>query len=141
MNHTLIVILGPTGVGKTDISIELAKYFAAPVISCDSRQFYSEMQIGTAAPSDDQLREVPHHFIKFISVKDYYSSSLFERDVLSILPSLFKKNDIVLMTGGSGLYIDSVCSGIDNIPDTDPAIREKYIKKSQKNQNEKKALA
>jgi tRNA dimethylallyltransferase len=129
MKNTLIVLLGPTGVGKTDISIELARHLGCEIISADSRQFFSEMRIGTAAPSFDQLAEIKHHFIGFISVKDYYSSSLFERDVLRILPDLFKANNVVLMTGGSGMYIDAVCDGIDDIPDVDPVIRNKLIKK------------
>jgi tRNA dimethylallyltransferase len=129
MNNTLIVLLGPTGVGKTDVSIELAEYFCTEIISCDSRQFYREMQIGTAVPSDEQLKKIPHHFIKFISIIDYYSASLYERDVLNLLPALFQKNNPVIMTGGSGMYIDAVCNGIDIIPDVDPAIREKYMKK------------
>lgn len=122
----LIVLLGPTGVGKTDVSIDIAQHFTCEIISADSRQFFSEMKIGTAVPSDDQLKKIKHHFIRFISVKEYYSSSLFERDVLKILPAMFRKNNTVLMTGGSGMYIDAVCEGIDDIPDTDQAIREKY---------------
>jgi tRNA dimethylallyltransferase len=129
MNNTLIVLLGPTGVGKTDVSIELAEYFCTEIISCDSRQFYREMQIGTAVPSDEQLKKIPHHFIRFISVTDYYSASIYERDVLNLLPGLFQKNNPVIMTGGSGMYIDAVCNGIDIIPDDDHAIREKYMKK------------
>jgi tRNA dimethylallyltransferase len=85
------------------------------------------MEIGTAVPSDDQLNTIKHHFIRSISVEDYYSSSLFERDVINLLPSLFSKNNLVLMSGGSGMYIDAVCNGIDDIPDVDPIIREKYI--------------
>ncbi len=122
----LIVLLGPTGVGKTDVSIDIAHHFSCDIISADSRQFFREMKIGTAVPSDDQLKKIKHHFIRFISVKDYYSSSLFERDVLKILPSMFGKNKRVIMTGGSGMYIDAVCNGIDDIPDTDQAVREKY---------------
>jgi tRNA dimethylallyltransferase len=129
MQNILIVLLGPTGVGKTDASIDIAIRYGSEIISCDSRQFFSEMSIGTSVPSDDQLVKVKHHFIKFISVKDYYSASLFERDVLKILPSLFEQNHKVIMTGGSGLYIDAVCNGIDDIPDVDPEIREKYVLK------------
>jgi tRNA dimethylallyltransferase len=84
------------------------------------------MKIGTAVPSEQQLAEIRHHFVRFMSVREYYSSSLYERDVLKILPSLFEKRDLALLTGGSAMYIDAVCSGIDDIPDTDPAIREKY---------------
>jgi tRNA dimethylallyltransferase len=129
MKNFLIVLLGPTGVGKTDISIDIARYFRSEIISADSRQFYKEMRIGTAVPSDDQLQSITHHFIRFISVNDYYSSSLFERDVIGLLPSLFSKNNVVLLSGGSGMYINSVCDGIDDIPDVDTAIRNKYIEK------------
>ncbi|NMC39595.1 MAG: tRNA (adenosine(37)-N6)-dimethylallyltransferase MiaA, partial [Bacteroidales bacterium] len=126
MRNTLVTLLGPTGIGKTDLATHLALYFGSEIISADSRQFYREMRIGTAVPSDDQLSKVRHHFIRFISVADYYSASLFERDVLDLLPSLFKKNRIVIMCGGSGLYIDAVLKGIDDIPDTDPTVRDKY---------------
>ena len=127
MKNFLIVLLGPTGVGKTDISVDIARHFNCEIISADSRQFFMEMSIGTALPTKLQLKTIRHHFIKFLSVKDYYSSSLFERDVLELLPELFSKNNIVLMSGGSGLYIDAVCIGIDDIPDVDPFIREKYL--------------
>jgi len=126
MKNILIVLLGPTGVGKTDVSIDIAHHFSCEIISADSRQFFREMKIGTAVPSDDQLKKVKHYFIRFLSIKDYYSSSLFERDVLKILPAIFVKNNMALMTGGSGMYIDAVCKGIADIPDTDHAVREKY---------------
>lgn len=129
MKDILIVLLGPTGVGKTDISIEIAEHFNSEIISSDSRQFYREMKIGTAVPDDNQLQRIKHHFIRFISVKDYYSASLFERDVLKLIPDLFSKNKIVLMAGGSGMYINAVCDSIDDIPDVDPEVRLKYIKK------------
>lgn len=126
MRNTLLVILGPTGVGKTAISIRLASHFNTDIISADSRQFYHEMRIGTAVPSEEQLNTVKHHFIRFISARDYYSASLFERDVMRLLPSLFGENRMAIMAGGSGMYIDAVCNGIDDIPDTTPEIREKY---------------
>lgn len=129
MSNILIVLLGPTGVGKTDVSISLARHFRCDIISADSRQFFREMIIGTALPSESQMSEISHHFTGFLSVKDYYSASLFERDVLGILPDLFSQNRIVLMTGGSGMYIDAVCEGIDDIPDVDPAVREKITRK------------
>jgi tRNA dimethylallyltransferase len=129
MHNFLIVLLGPTGIGKTDVSIEIATRFGCEIISSDSRQFYGEMEIGTAVPTHEQLDKIKHHFIRFISAKDYYSASIFERDVLNLLPELFMSNKIVLMTGGSGMYIDAVCDGIDDIPDVDPAIRERLIKK------------
>ena len=129
MQNILLVLLGPTGVGKTDLSFAIADNLSCEIISCDSRQFYREMSIGTAIPDIAILRKIKHHFIQFISVTDYYSSSHFERDVINLLPSLFNKRNIVLMAGGSGLYIDAVCEGIDDIPDIDPEIREKYIRK------------
>jgi tRNA dimethylallyltransferase len=129
MKNFLIVLLGPTGVGKTDISINLATHFNSEIISSDSRQFYKEMIIGTAVPDDFQLKKVKHHFIRFISVQDYYSSSLFEKDVLNLLPQLSQKNNLTIMSGGSGMYIDAVCSGIDDIPDVDPFVREKFLKR------------
>jgi tRNA dimethylallyltransferase len=129
MKNILIVLVGPTCVGKTDFSIQIARHFGCEIISADSRQFFREMKIGTAVPSDSQLAAVKHYFIRFLSVKDYYSVSLFERDVLKLLPCLFERNNIALMTGGSGMYIDAVCYGIDDIPDVDPLVREKYIKK------------
>jgi tRNA dimethylallyltransferase len=126
MNNSLIVLLGPTGVGKTDVSIDVASHFGCDIISADSRQFFKEMKIGTAVPSDEQLAEIKHHFIRFLPVSEYYSSSLFERDVLKLLPELFRKSRVALMTGGSAMYIDAVCGGIDDIPDVDQSVREKY---------------
>jgi tRNA dimethylallyltransferase len=127
MKNFLIVLLGPTGVGKTDVSINIANHFKCEIISADSRQFFREMIIGTAVPTTQQLETVKHHFIRSLSIEDYYSSSLFERDVLKLLPLLFSKNNVTLMSGGSGMYIDAVCNGIDDIPDIDPSVREKYI--------------
>lgn len=127
MKNTLIVLPGPTGVGKTAFATELADRLKCDIISCDSRQFYREMKIGTAAPDRDQLARVRHHFIGFLSVTDYYSISLFERDVMALLPSLFESNNVAVMTGGSMLYMDAVCRGMDDIPDTDPAVRQKYL--------------
>jgi tRNA dimethylallyltransferase len=127
MKNFLIVLLGPTGVGKTDVSIDIASHFKCEIISADSRQFFREMRIGTAVPSELQLETIKHHFIRFLSVHDYYSSSLFERDVLELLPKLFFNNNVAFMAGGSGMYIDAVCNGIDDIPDIDLSVREKYI--------------
>ena len=127
MKNTLIVLPGPTGVGKTAFATGLAERLGCDIISCDSRQFYREMKIGTAAPGKEELARVRHHFVGFLSVTDYYSISLFERDVLALLPSLFSSNPVAIMTGGSMLYMDAVCRGMDDIPDTDPAVRQKYL--------------
>jgi tRNA dimethylallyltransferase len=127
MDKNLIVVLGPTGVGKSDVSVDLAIHYKCEIISADSRQIYREMHIGTAVPADNQLAAVKHHFVRSRSVEDYYSSSMFERDVMQLLPSLFSVNNIALMTGGSGMYLDAVCHGTDDIPDVDPSVREKYI--------------
>lgn len=127
MKNTLIVLPGPTGVGKTAFATGLAERLGCEIISCDSRQFYREMKIGTAAPGKEELARVRHHFVGFLSVTDYYSLSLFERDVLALLPSLFSSNPVAIMTGGSMLYMDAVCRGMDDIPDTDPAVRQKYL--------------
>lgn len=129
MKNFLIVLLGPTGVGKTDVSVEIAGHFNSEIISADSRQFFREMKIGTAVPAEFQLKTIKHHFLQCLSIEDYYSSSLFERDVLKLLPLLFSKNNIVIMTGGSAMYIDSVCFGTDDIPDVDPDIRQRFIRK------------
>ena len=121
---TLLVLLGPTGVGKTDLSIGIAKAFGTEIISCDSRQIYKEMRIGTAVPSPGQLAAVRHHFIQTISVHDYYNSWQFEVQALERIRELFQENEVVLMTGGSMLYIDAVCKGIDDIPTVTPEIRD-----------------
>jgi tRNA dimethylallyltransferase len=126
MTNYLIVLLGPTGVGKTDIAVDLALALNCEIISADSRQFYREMKIGTAVPSEDQLFKVRHHFIRFLPIDSYYSSSLYERDVLNLLPELYTKNNVAILTGGSGMYIDAVCHGIDDIPDVEQDIRDKY---------------
>lgn len=119
----LIVILGPTASGKTSVSIETAKHFAAPVLSCDSRQFYREIPIGTAAPTAQEQAGVPHYFVGDRSVTEFYNCGKFERDALKLLDELFQRHDTVVMVGGSGLYVDAVCEGMDDIPAVDPAIR------------------
>ncbi len=123
----LFVIAGPTAVGKTDVAIELAKAFNAEILSADSRQFYSEMCIGTAKPDKQQLNEVKHHFVGQLSIHDYYNVSNFENEAMLSLKSLFQLKDIVFMVGGSGLYIDAVCRGIDDFPDPKPELRS-YLK-------------
>lgn len=120
----LIVIAGPTASGKTNTAIELAKRFRSEIISADSRQIYKEMRIGTAVPSDEQLLAVKHHFVHAISVSERYNASRFELEVLSLLEKLFENHDIIFLVGGSGLYIDAVCYGIDDFPETDIGLRE-----------------
>lgn len=123
----LVVITGPTAVGKTDVTIKLAKAWNTEIISADSRQFYREMSIGTAKPDKDQLTEVRHHFVGQLSIHDYYNVSMFENDVLGLLQKEFEQHDVVFMVGGSGLYIDAVCRGIDDFPDPEPELRS-YLK-------------
>jgi len=120
----LISIVGATGIGKTSMSIELAKYFKTNIISSDSRQFYKEMKIGTAVPKLEELQQVKHHFIQNRSIFDDYSVGDFERDAISKLNDLFIQHNIVVMVGGSGLYIDAVLTGLDDFPDIDQEIRE-----------------
>ena len=124
----LIVILGPTGIGKTDLSIDIAKEFETEIISSDSRQIYKELKIGTAVPTDEQLKKVKHHFIGNKSIYDYYNASMFEFEVLEVLNELFSNLDYVVMTGGSGMYINAVCDGIDDLPTIDQKLREDLIK-------------
>ena len=119
----LIVLLGPTGVGKTALSIRIAQHFKTEIISCDSRQLFKEMSIGTAVPEDGLLEQVPHHFIRSHSIFDNYHAARFEVEVMERLQNLFAVHDVILMTGGSMLYIDAVCKGIDELPDIDPELR------------------
>jgi len=121
----LAVVAGPTAVGKTSAAIELARRFDTEIISCDSRQFYREMLIGTAVPSTEELAQVPHHFIGHLSIHEPYDVSRFETEVLKKLEELFKTHNVVIMTGGSGLYINAVCKGFDELPDKNPVLREK----------------
>ena len=121
---TLVVITGPTAVGKTDLCLDLASQFNIPIINADSRQIYREMKIGTAAPTEDQLRQVRHFFVGSQSISDYYSASIYEQQVMALLNELFKKSDYALMTGGSMMYIDAVCNGIDDIPTVDDNTRK-----------------
>lgn len=119
-----MVIAGPTAVGKTETCLNIAKKFHTEIISSDSRQFYRETLIGTAKPSAEEMAAVPHHFINTLSIYDEYDVKRFEKDTLELLEVLFQKHKVVLMTGGSGLYIDAVCYGFDDIPDIDPTIRK-----------------
>lgn len=125
MNNYLISIVGPTAIGKTSLSIKLAQYFKTEIISADSRQFFKEMQIGTAAPTPTELAAAKHHFIHHKSIHDDYNVGSFEKDAIQLLDKLFKKHKIVIMVGGSGLYVDAVTKGLDDFPDIDPKIREK----------------
>lgn len=143
--NTLITIVGPTAIGKTALSIELAKHFNADIISCDSRQFYKEMTIGTAVPEKHELAAAKHHFIQNRSIFEDYNVGDFEKDALKKLDELFKKNAIQIMVGGSGLYVDAVLKGLDYFPKVDKTIREKLNKTLEEKglthlQNQLKAL-
>lgn len=129
--NNLVVLLGPTGVGKTELGLRLAEHFGSPIISSDSRQVYKELPIGTAAPTNKQMARVKHYMVGMLSISDYYSASAFELDVISLLENLFKQQNIVLMTGGSMMYIDAVCDGIDDIPTVRPEIREELCRQYQ----------
>lgn len=122
---TLISVVGTTGIGKTKLAIELAKHFNTEIISCDSRQFFSEMKIGTAAPSEDELSQAKHHFIGQLSVIDYYSIGQFEHDSLELLDQLFEKYDIVIMVGGSMMYEKAVIEGLNDLPEANDENQEK----------------
>ena len=123
MDKTLIVITGPTAVGKTRLCIDIAKHFGIPVINADSRQIYKELKIGTACPTEEEMCEVRHYFVGTLSLEDYYSASLYEQQVLALLEEQFKEHDYALMSGGSMMYIDAVCNGIDDIPTIDDETR------------------
>jgi tRNA dimethylallyltransferase len=125
LTKKLFVITGPTAIGKTSLAIDIAKKLDTEIISADSRQFYKELKIGVAAPTDEELSAVKHHFVGHLSITDYYNVSKFEQDVLAFLESFFKTNDNAVMVGGSGLYIDAVCKGIDDLPDPDENLRKK----------------
>ena len=123
----LIVISGATAIGKTALSIKLAQHFNTEIISADSRQFYKELQIGTAPPSKEELAKVKHHFIQHLSVQEDYNVGRFEKDALKILTTLFQKVETLILVGGSGLYIDAVCKGLDTFPQTDEKIKKDFI--------------
>lgn len=137
MNSTdkkyLITVIGPTAIGKTAMAIELARHFNCEILSADSRQFFKEMNIGTAVPSEEELAAAPHHFIQNISVFDEYNVGDFERDAINKLDELYTQNDFAVLVGGSGLYIDAVLKGFDDFPDVDPAVRQEIINNYEEN--------
>ncbi|MCE5330986.1 MAG: tRNA (adenosine(37)-N6)-dimethylallyltransferase MiaA, partial [Bacteroidales bacterium] len=144
-NKVLIVLLGPTGVGKTEISLRMAEHFGCPIVSSDSRQFYRELKIGTAAPTESQLKRVKHYFIGSHSIHDEYNAGQYELDVMQLLDELFRQNDVVMLVGGSMMYIDAVCNGIDDMPNIDNETREFWRQQYAENgleyiQNELKRL-
>lgn len=125
--NTLFILLGPTGVGKTELSLSLAEHLHSPILSCDSRQLYKQLKIGTAAPTSEQLKRVRHFFVGSLDLDEYYNAARFETEVIELLENLFQETSCVLMTGGSMLYIDAVCKGIDDLPTVDPALRQELI--------------
>lgn len=127
--HTLIVLIGPTGVGKTDLSLRLAEHFQTCIVSADSRQLYADLKIGTAAPTPEQLQRVQHHFVGTLKLTDYYSAAQYEVEVLKLLETLFAKQDTVLLTGGSMMYVDAICKGIDDIPTVDTETRQLMLQR------------
>ena len=128
LKKNLIIIAGPTAVGKTALSIELAKHYNCPVISADSRQFYKEMSIGTAKPSVEEMQGVAHYFIDNISIHDTYNVGQYERDAIECIENLFKEHDTLILVGGSGLYINAVINGVDEFEEIPTEIREQLIK-------------
>lgn len=131
MRNKLIVLIGPTGVGKTELSLSLAEFLHTPVINADSRQLYKDLTIGTAAPTADHLKRVKHYFVGTLSLTDYYSAAQFESDVISLLDQLYQTHPFALMSGGSMMYIDAVCNGIDDIPTVDQETREMIMERYQ----------
>ena len=127
MTKHLVVLVGPTGIGKTDTSLKIAKHFDTEIISADSRQIYKELKIGTAAPTQEQLTIIPHHMVATHSVNDYYNAWQFEQDVLKLSEELFKNHNVIVLTGGSMMYIDAVTKGIDDLPTIDPDLRQEVM--------------
>ena len=128
---TLFVIVGPTAIGKTAAAIRIAQELGTEILSCDSRQFYKELNIGVARPSDEELAAVKHHFIANLSIHDNYNVSMYEHDALALLDDLFATHDTAVAVGGSGLYVDALCQGITEMPDPDPEIRAELKKRLQ----------
>lgn len=121
---TLIVLIGPTGIGKTDLSLNIAEHYNTEIISADSRQLYADLKIGTAAPTPEQLARVKHHFVGTLQLTDYYSAAQYEAEVMKKLEELFKRHNVIVLTGGSMMYVDAVCKGIDDIPTVDEETRK-----------------
>lgn len=130
---TLVVLLGPTGVGKTELSLNMAELLHSPILNADSRQMYRDIPIGTAAPTPELLKRVPHYFVGTLGLEDYYSAAQFESDVMALTKELFQTHDTLLLSGGSMMYIDAVCNGIDDIPTIDDETREMMMKKYKEN--------
>lgn len=126
---TLIVLIGPTGVGKTELSLRLAEHYHSCIVSADSRQLYADLKIGTAAPTPEQLQRVKHHLVGTLQLTDYYSAAQYETEVLKLLDTLFTEQDTIVLTGGSMMYVDAVCKGIDDIPTVDAETRQLMLHK------------
>ena len=126
---TLIVLIGPTGVGKTELSLPLAEHFHTSIVSADSRQLYADLKIGTAAPTSEQLNRAPHYLVGTLKLTDYYSAARYEEEALATLDNLFRQHDTVILTGGSMMYIDAICKGIDDIPTVDTETRELMLQR------------
>lgn len=124
----LILVVGPTAVGKTELCLNLAKKFKTEIVSCDSRQFYQEMSLGTAKPSPQELQEAKHHLIDSLSIEEAYDVRKFEKDALQVLATIFQNSNVAIMTGGSGLFADAITDGLDEVPDVDSEIRKEIIK-------------
>lgn len=127
--HTLIVLIGPTGVGKTELSLRLAEHFQTSIVSADSRQLYAELKIGTAAPTPEQLNRVPHHLVGTLHLSDYYSAAQYEQEAMEVLSQLFTQKEVVVLTGGSMMYVDAICKGIDDIPTVDAETRQLMLQR------------
>lgn len=127
----LFVLLGPTAVGKTALSLKVANILGSPIINCDSRQIYKNLSIGTAAPTDEQLQEIKHYFVKILELEEYYSAAQYEADVIQLLSQLQPLHNNILLSGGSMMYIDAVCNGIDDIPTVDSEVREQLKERLQ----------
>lgn len=132
MAKNLLVIIGPTGVGKTELSLRIAENFGTEIVSADSRQLYANLKIGTAAPTPEELQRVPHHFIGTLQLTDYYSAAQYEEDALKLLDHLFQTKDVVILIGGSMMYVDAVCKGIDDIPTVDEETRKTLLERYEK---------